>query len=344
MGIGKEKAPLCSVCCLSYKHSKFIRQNIESIWNQTYDNIEIIALDDGSPDGSSRVLKELKNKSPWPMKVIAQKNSGNIAKNMNILLSSATGKYIVLVACDDKLYEDTIRSKIDLMEKNDNVVFVVSKKHYEIGENDTIIKEDNAEYLASKINNADELLNIEYEKTHTFFIQNAVFRKQIIDEVGGFDEDLLGDDIVLRVKIFLHMQKNPELSFKVSNDIGFFYRIHENNIHKNSSRQIKLIAQVLERYFPDRETPRLFKNWIRSYVELLPFEENIQLLFLSPKCSNTFSLLDKETQDFIMKKIQRPRTFDFFSLYMTKSPGKRSVYLGIFGKRLKLFGIKKRRK
>ena len=63
---------LLSVCCLSYNHAQFIEKCIKSIWNQDYDNIEILALDDGSTDDSINVLNSLKEISPIPMKVFAQ--------------------------------------------------------------------------------------------------------------------------------------------------------------------------------------------------------------------------------------------------------------------------------
>lgn len=55
---------LLSVCCLSYNHEQYIEKCIKSIWNQNYDNIEILALDDGSSDGSINILNSLKGSQP----------------------------------------------------------------------------------------------------------------------------------------------------------------------------------------------------------------------------------------------------------------------------------------
>ena len=52
---------ICSICCLSYNHSKYIKYAVESFFNQTYKNIEIIALDDGSSDNIDDVVNEFIN-------------------------------------------------------------------------------------------------------------------------------------------------------------------------------------------------------------------------------------------------------------------------------------------
>lgn len=263
----QNELPLCSICCLSYNHEKFIKQNIEQIWKQEYKNIEIITLDDGSSDNSVQVLNDLQKISPIPMKVISQKNSGKISKNFNTLIENANGKYILLMSCDDKITDNIISPRISLMENNENMVFVASKNLYKINNLDEAIGEDCQEHLKQNIKTAGDLLNCEYENIHSFFIQGALFRKDIINRVSGFDEDLLGDDIVLRIKIYQYMQKHPELTFKINDEYGFYYRMHNSNIHKNSIRQIKLVSEVLERYFPDREPPKLFYGWLTYTVK-----------------------------------------------------------------------------
>jgi alpha-1,3-rhamnosyltransferase len=83
---------LISFCCVSYNHEKFIERylesiwNLESIWTQDYKNIEIIVVDDGSTDESVKVLESLKSKSPFPLKILTQQNTGNVDKILIELL------------------------------------------------------------------------------------------------------------------------------------------------------------------------------------------------------------------------------------------------------------------
>lgn len=105
------KKNLCSVCCLGYNHANFLEQTIRSIWNDGYQDIEIIALDDGSSDESVKILNELADKSPFPMRVIAQENTGHIAKNINRLLKYASGEFVAVIALDDVYDKGCISKK-----------------------------------------------------------------------------------------------------------------------------------------------------------------------------------------------------------------------------------------
>jgi hypothetical protein len=138
------------------------------------------------------------------------------------------------------------------------------------------------------------LIELEYNNLGTFYIQNAVFRKTLLDIIGGYDEDLLGDDIVIRTKLFLYMQKHRNLTFKFIDSFGFYYRLHDSNIHKNISRQIKLILQVMERYFPDRELPKMLKEWVCHGIGEMTFYETIKMFSINEQSLDL--LLDKDIQ------------------------------------------------
>ena len=64
--------PLLSVCCLGYKHARFLEENVRSICAIDYPNIEIIAVDDGSQDNSVELLNRLAAEIPLKMTVIGQ--------------------------------------------------------------------------------------------------------------------------------------------------------------------------------------------------------------------------------------------------------------------------------
>ncbi|MDR2339338.1 MAG: glycosyltransferase family 2 protein, partial [Deltaproteobacteria bacterium] len=99
--MGDYEKGLCSVCCLGYKHAKYLEKSIRAIWEGDYREVEIIAVDDGSNDGSGELLQSLSKESPCPMKVILQENTGNIGKNFNTGLKHAKGEYVTFIALDD---------------------------------------------------------------------------------------------------------------------------------------------------------------------------------------------------------------------------------------------------
>jgi alpha-1,3-rhamnosyltransferase len=278
-----EYKPLCSILCTSYNHEDFIKDCIHGIWNQAYKNIEIIVLDDGSTDKSVSVLNDLNKCSPFPMQIIVQENTGNVGKNCNKMIGLAKGKYIIFISCDDFLTKNSINEKITLMEKDESICLVISKKYYRINKNNTISEEIDQDWLAAKIT-IDDLLNLEYERFHSFFIQGVVFRKDIVNQVDGFNENMAGDDIVLRTKIFLYLKQNPDKSFVILDTLGFYYRMHDHNIHKNRIRQIKTVVEVLDTFFTDRPTPEILTRWMKNCVRSMGLKKSNIIFTFSDRC------------------------------------------------------------
>ena len=316
MGINN-KDFLVSICMLCYNHEKYLLESIESVLSQNYSNIEVIILDDGSNDNSTAILEKFQNNPK--IQIIKQKNTGNIAKNLNTLISKASGEYILIISCDDKLVEDSLLPKIDLMHNNKNLVFVAAKKYYDIDSDSKVVKDNSLDNLNNSIT-IDELLELEYEDLHTFYIQGALFRKSIIDEIGRFDENLLGDDIVLRIKLFMHLKNNKNLEFKFIDTYGFFYRTHNSNVHKNLNRQISLALQIVNKFFPNRKIPSVLEQWICHGIRELPFIK-ILSIFINKKIEVSLlfnkNILNCLIQVFKKKIKSAPKylTFRFHKLY-----------------------------
>ena len=94
-----EQTPRVSIVVPVYNVERYLRQCLDSLVNQTYQNVEIICVDDGSTDASSEILTEyaLKNSR---VRVIRQKNSG-LSAARNVGFSFATGEYVMYVDSDD---------------------------------------------------------------------------------------------------------------------------------------------------------------------------------------------------------------------------------------------------
>ncbi|WP_170539206.1 glycosyltransferase family A protein [Ruegeria arenilitoris] len=259
---------LCSVLCVSYNHARFAAAGLQSIYEQTYRNIEIIVLDDGSPDNSVEVIEAALAKSPFPTTFIKQENSGNVPANFNKVLDAASGEFVTMMSLDDLLMPDCIKDAVEVLSKARNIVFAANTGHYEIDENGHRITD--AIHLPLPANHpetAQDLIELEYRSLGSFYIQGQVFRRDALMAVGGFDDTMTGDDIVLRTRLFQHMVRHPELTFSLGNKIVLSYRKHGNNLHQNAFRQIKTIVQWGEKYFPGRAYPDLFFRWLEHFIE-----------------------------------------------------------------------------
>ena len=126
-----------SVVIANYNNSKFINECIESLNNQTYQNIEIIFFDDNSSDNSLEVIKKFKN-----IKIIENKSQTKFGSfnQMNAFkksIQSSTGEIIFLLDSDDFFKNNKIEKVIDFFSKNknENIVFdypIIKKKNIEI--------------------------------------------------------------------------------------------------------------------------------------------------------------------------------------------------------------------
>lgn len=315
---------LLSICLLGYKHATFIKDNIEAIWNSDYKNIEIIVVDDGSPDNSGEILQELAAKSPCPMNVILQENTGNIGHNFNVAWKKAKGKYITFMSLDDVLNSNTIVKVMDLLNSDKKVAFVASSIIQGIDDCGRLCNNIPPLKLNSLSQpNINDLLELEYNEFGAFYIQGAFFRKEIVDAVNGFDEDMTGDDIILRTKVFKFMMQNPEWTFKILSEPLCFYRQHDSNVHLNSFRQIKIVSEYLERYWPNREYPEIFVAWTLGAIKKLTFSES--LCFFSMNAKTASLLKNSKIQKNLIKKMQYEKNWLKYIFQKNKLKDKRVI-------------------
>lgn len=294
---------LLSICCLGYNHAKYIPDSLKAIWKCDYKNIEIIALDDGSKDESEKILHSLKDKSPFPMEVIVQDNTGNIARNLNLLLKKAKGEFVILISFDDVLLPERINECIQIMIKNQNIGFVTSSKIYEIDCEGKEIK-SNAKLKIDEMlkPTIKDLLYLEYSDLVSFYVQSTVFRKNLIELVDGFDEDMTADDIVLRTKIFNYIDTYNSFGYEIVRFPICCYRKHDKNISSNSIRQLKSVTEYLSRYWAEYENPKILEQWANNAIADLNFKDSLNVFSMN---SRTASLLScPKIQNALAKKIK----------------------------------------
>lgn len=260
--------PKCTITCTTYNHSRFAEAALQSVFDQDYQNIEIVIVDDGSTDGNVEVIKNVLKRSPYPHTLITQKNTANIAKNVNRGVASASGDYISFLSLDDVLLPHAISSKMELVRQNSNLVFVANTCNHEIDVDGNFLKKSFQSPLYDKnISSASDLLEIEYENLGTVYLQATLVSADLVRAVGGMDEDISGDDLILRTKLFKHMLTRPEMEVAFLHQPGMAYRKHDTNLHQNTWNQIKTVVDWKNRYFPDRPLPTTCESWIELFVD-----------------------------------------------------------------------------
>lgn len=120
--------PLVSVIIPVWNAEKSIEKLIQNLSDQTYQNLEIIAIDDGSSDNSLRILRELAKKDPR-LKVFHQDNAG-VSATRNRGIELASGKYLVFIDSDDEIAPEYIKKMVQAMEDNPRAVLALTSKCY----------------------------------------------------------------------------------------------------------------------------------------------------------------------------------------------------------------------
>jgi len=119
----KSHLPLVSVVVPSYNHAKFIKEAIQSILSQTYQNFEIIIIDDCSTDGSIDVINTFVD----PRIYVEQfrQNQGAVDA-LNYAISKANGEYIALLNSDDAWFPEKLDKQVSFLEDNKDIDIVFS--------------------------------------------------------------------------------------------------------------------------------------------------------------------------------------------------------------------------
>lgn len=226
-----------------YNDEKYIKQCLDSILEQTYTNIELIIINDGSTDNSQNIIEEYKNKF-LEIKIINQPNSG-VSYARNIGLNNATGEYIMFVDSDDIIAKDYIKQMMDILKKNDLDIIKSSFKKFKENPN----KYTNISFYKEhyKIINKNEINKIFIETTNFNSSCMQLINKKIIDNNKITFENNIGfaEDFLFTYKVF-----------QLANRIGYInnngYLCRE-NINSNSrtgkiEKQIKNCLDTIQAY------------------------------------------------------------------------------------------------
>ena len=155
-----KKQPLVSVCIPAYNHEKYVGSCLRSIIAQTYKNIELIIIDDGSSDNTKHAILDLlpELESRFVHVYFKSQNNQGTCRTLNKLYSKVKGQYIYYIASDDVAKPDAIKTLVEFMELNPEYALVV-------GDNDIIDGNGKRVFWDSGCNN---VYNIELAQYKTF--------------------------------------------------------------------------------------------------------------------------------------------------------------------------------
>jgi len=173
--------PSVSVIIPTYNRAQIVLRAVRSVLDQTFENLEVIVVDDGSTDSTRNALNSL---SDMRIRYLCQPHSGPAAAR-NIGFSASYGKYIHFLDSDDYFLPENIEKKIVLLEENHKLGWVYSDCYYTYAKSRNTILKRLYKKLLNKTNVFDLLLMHYFVNTDT-----VMMRRECFEQVGGFDENL----------------------------------------------------------------------------------------------------------------------------------------------------------
>ena len=224
---------LVSVIIPVYNSEKYLEECLESIINQTYPNIEIIAVDDGSEDSSLDILEQYSNK----IDVYSQQNQG-LASSLNLGISNVKGNWLKWFSPDDVMFPNTIETLVTEAKKyNDNTIIYSNWNIInDSGESLREFQESNYNELSTFDFNI-RLLDGQQINVNTTLIPINLLEKCKIRK--------LDDPVAIDYDLFLQCAIQHEARFQLITNPLVKYRIHTDQLsHKNITKTMDYVKKI----------------------------------------------------------------------------------------------------
>lgn len=257
--------PLVSVIIASYNHAPYIEASIASVLAQTYGNIELLVVDDGSSDDSVERIRRLQELHGFDFR--AQANQG-LSRTLNESIARARGELIVSFGSDDVMLPQRLALQVAYMQGKPEVGICAGN-----------IEEIDAEGHSRGAPRALPLRRLDFEDV--FLNRKAgapaptlMFRREALERVGGFDPQIRLEDLYIQLKI-----TRAGYFVDILGEVLAQYRVHGSNTYKNYRF---MVDNVLRTYAQFSDHP--------AYAEVCARFRNSMLL----KCARQDKALARE--------------------------------------------------
>lgn len=258
--------PLVTIAIPSYNHGQYVQDAIKSALNQSYENIELIIIDDGSTDDSVEKIKELLSQCQGRFVRFEFRHRTNqgLCNTLNEALEWAKGQFFCTLASDDIMFPDKTCLQLEAFQQDPDIVCICGGNHSIGAQNQTI---------KTNVNGYGEY------KFHRIFMHrfdlpasSQMIKTETLREVGGFNPNTKVEDWDLWLKL---SKLDKKIIYIPHALIG--YRSHEHNISKNLELMHQEVLKIVEQYKdePDyaKAVYRIQKKYkVRPYQKKKPFK------------------------------------------------------------------------
>ena len=286
------KKPVISVIVQVYNVEKYLRQSLDSILCQTFSNIEIICVNDGSTDGSRKILEEYRKKDSR-IKIVDKKNGG-LSSARNAGMKIAEGEFYSYIDSDDWIEPNMLEKLYDSITTYNTDIAICAVHQFD--DTNKKIDDSNPYYTLGFFDESFDNRAFFYTDVKPFLMDvcvmawNKLYRRSWIEECNAkYPEGYIFEDGPFFFSLFFKSRRGVS----IVRDYLYFYRINRKNsiIHKAGKKFLNVI-DVIEMMY--------------SKVKDLPDFEDIRYVFFRKKVEDIisrFEHLDYRYRPAFIKKL-----------------------------------------
>ena len=260
----KEKTIMVSVIVPIYNVEEYLEECLESIRNQTYTNIEVILVNDGSTDGSREICESYCEKD-IRFRLINQENQGqSVARNRGF--KESIGQYIMFVDSDDVVNTDVLEVLLPYMKTDVDIVeceMTREKEAFFLNKIPTIVFEGNSK---------EAILNCIAFRAVKFCAFTKLYRREIVEKIP-FLEGYIYEDVFTGINYLNYIRKIIVVDY-----IGYYYRVRPNSTMTKSFNEKNLdifpIGKKLIESFDDNEYLLPYIGYFIFYLSLSHYQRD----------------------------------------------------------------------
>lgn len=306
--------PLVSICIPTYNSARFLKECLDSIASQTYQNVEVIISDNASTDDTVSIINQYLQRYGFKLNI----NSENIGAgaNFNKLITLATGKYIAIFHADDVYAKTIVEESVKVMKKNDSVGLVGTMGNI-MNDEGIVFNSFRLPKQLKKLNKTiysfDEALSGILKRGWFFVTPSIMVRKKVYDEIGLFELEAFkfaGDyELWLRIA---SKYKVAILDKKLIN-----YRVHKNQGTESQVRknlEVADIVSVIKKYrelTSNKKVKKMCDDCINANIIKAARRQNYYGLY--GKSNETLKTMKSKKTIFLIHRYGI-RFFNFFRL------------------------------
>ena len=296
-----------TIVLTNYNDEEYLEESLVSIFDQTYNNIELIITDDASKNFNKNMVEEIfKKYSPkniTELKFVINKENIGTVKTVNEALKLVTGEYVLFFASDDKLAStNIIQNYVDIF--SDNSINAITSNWILCDENLKFKKYFQKVSLLGKFNKKNvKKQYIQLCKTNIYGAGSTCYRKSLFDKYGNFDES------------FKYLEDWPLWLKLTLNNERIYYANLDGLLHRDGGiSHDKHVSKVKVDFF--KEVLDLYKNNILKNIDSVDDFSKVKIInsyLYSIKYYSKYFDTDEYFED-VVKFINNNKKFKFVTL------------------------------